>query len=120
MNTDIIGHCWHCGAGLTAADYGRELACLACGKPTRCCRNCRMYRPGRPNDCLEPIAEEVADKERATFCEHFDPAPSPAGPGQRANVDAQRQAAEALFGAATADAGPADARRQAAEDLFKP
>ncbi|NCU21083.1 hypothetical protein EOM89_10180, partial [Candidatus Falkowbacteria bacterium] len=51
--------------------------CLSCGKATRCCRNCRLYQRGRPNDCLEPLAEPVADKTRANFCEHFDPALQP-------------------------------------------
>lgn len=95
--SDIIGHCWHCGNALTGADYGREAFCLACGKATRSCRNCRNYARGRPNDCLEPIAEAVADKLRANFCEHFDPAPQPDG-GTGAPATAQlREAAEALF-----------------------
>ncbi len=75
MNDDIIGKCWHCGAGLTKADYGRETSCLACNKPTRVCRNCRHFAPGRL----------------------FDPSPNPAaGPGP-APEDALRQAAEDLF-----------------------
>jgi hypothetical protein len=98
MSSEIIGHCWRCGAGLRAADYGREAACLGCGKPTHCCRNCRFYRPGRPNDCFAPTAELVADKLRANFCGYFEPTTTP------------------LRGAAT----PAsNSLRQAAEDLFK-
>jgi len=98
-NSDTIGHCWHCGAALTAADYGRENACLSCGRPTRCCRNCRFYERGRPNDCVEPIAEEVVDKQRATFCELFAPAQQPGGTasGTPTCTDALRQAAEDLF-----------------------
>jgi hypothetical protein len=96
---DTIGHCWHCGAALRAADYGRETDCLACGKPTRCCRNCRFYQRGRPNDCIEPIAEEIADKTRANFCELFDPAEQPAGAGNGSApaTESLRQAAEDLF-----------------------
>ncbi|WP_462320141.1 hypothetical protein [Halochromatium sp.] len=100
MKPDIIGHCWHCGAGLTRADYGRENHCLSCSKPTRACRNCRLYQRGRPNDCLEPLAEPIADKVRANFCEHFDPAPQPAVPQDASNTqdgDHLRQAAESLF-----------------------
>ena len=65
MATDIIGHCWHCGRDLAPSDYGREALCLGCGKPTRVCRNCRQFAPGRPNACLEPMTELVADKEKA-------------------------------------------------------
>jgi hypothetical protein len=74
MATDIIGHCWHCGRDLAPCDYGREALCLGCGKPTRVCRNCRHFAPGRPNACLEPMTDLVADKEKANFCELFDPA----------------------------------------------
>ncbi|TVQ87560.1 MAG: hypothetical protein EA400_10900 [Chromatiaceae bacterium] len=98
--SETIGHCWHCGAALGSADYGRETSCLACGRPTRCCRNCRHYARGRPNDCVEPLAEPVADKARANFCEHFDPIPDPGTPA-------------AGTGTQTADL------RAAAEDLFK-
>lgn len=100
MVSDVVGHCWHCGAGLTHADYGRENYCLSCGKATRCCRNCRLYQRGRPNDCVEPLAEPIADKARANFCEHFDPASRPRSDQAAAAVDDEqdlRQAAEALF-----------------------
>jgi hypothetical protein len=95
---DTIGHCWHCSAGLTVADYGRENACTDCGKATRCCRNCRFYQRGRPNDCIEPMAEEVANKERANFCEFFDPAEQPAaGKAAAPSTEELRKAAEDLF-----------------------
>ena len=93
----IVGRCWNCGRELTAADLGRETLCTGCGKPTRCCRNCRFYQPGRPNDCVEPMAEPVHDKEKANFCEHFDPEPDPRGGHGRKKDEDLRAAAEALF-----------------------
>lgn len=99
MEIEILGHCWSCGAGLTRADYGRENRCLQCNQATRCCRNCRLYQPGRPNDCHEPLAEPVADKRRANFCEHFDPAPEPQpdAPGSATDSDDLRRRADDLF-----------------------
>jgi hypothetical protein len=98
MSNEIIGRCWHCGTGLTKADYGRETACLACGKATRVCLNCQHFARGRPNDCVEPLAERVLDKTRANFCEHFDPTAQPAAPGEATTAaDAARQAAADLF-----------------------
>jgi hypothetical protein len=99
MEAEIIGRCYHCTAALTRADYGRENTCLTCDRATRCCRNCRNYQRGRPNDCLEPTAEPVADKARANFCEHFDPAftPAHADAAGDQDPDALRQAAESLF-----------------------
>ena len=80
MSQTFIGTCWHCGQDLDQAEYGRETRCRRCDKPTRACRNCRHFAPGRPRDCQESLAEPPLDKERATFCEHFDPgSPSPAG-----------------------------------------
>jgi len=93
---EIIGVCWHCRAPLTASDYGRETLCRGCGKPTRVCRNCGNYAPGRPADCLEPLAERVLEKGRATACEFFAPAANPlADPA--ASAGGLRAAAEALF-----------------------
>lgn len=97
MNDDIIGKCWHCGTHLGKADYGRETTCLGCGKNTRSCRNCRLFSRGRPNDCEEPMAEAVMNKERANFCEFFDPSPSTGGTGGTVAADDLLKAADDLF-----------------------
>ncbi|MCG6943497.1 MAG: hypothetical protein LJE69_19880 [Thiohalocapsa sp.] len=97
MHHPVIGRCWHCGADLTDLDYGREATCPNCRKSTHCCRNCRWYARGRPNDCAEPVADAVADKERANFCGYFE-ASFPRDAGAAApDADALRQAAEDLF-----------------------
>jgi predicted RNA-binding Zn-ribbon protein involved in translation (DUF1610 family) len=95
MNPNAKGTCWHCHAALAAADYAREARCPACGRATHACRNCRFHAPGRPNDCLEPLAERVVDRERPNFCDYFEPASRevPAAP----SAEALREAAEALF-----------------------
>jgi hypothetical protein len=97
MHTEIVGKCWHCGADLTQSDYGREAGCMACGKPTHVCRNCRHYAPGRPNDCLEPLAERVLDKTRANFCDHFESSLTPAAAGTSPLPDNLLKAAQDLF-----------------------
>jgi predicted RNA-binding Zn-ribbon protein involved in translation (DUF1610 family) len=97
MSEEIRGHCWHCGAGLTRLDFGREAHCPNCGKDTHCCRNCRLYAPGRPNECREPQVERVVDKQRANFCEWLEPNPAPPGGAPATDADALRAAAEAIF-----------------------
>jgi hypothetical protein len=97
MHTEIVGKCWHCGADLSQSDYGREANCMACGKPTHVCRNCRHYATGRPNDCLEPLADRVLDKTRANFCEHFEPSLTPATAGAATAPDDLAKAAQDLF-----------------------
>jgi len=96
MNTEIVGKCWNCEAALSQSDYGREASCLACGKPTHVCHNCRHYARGRPNDCLEPLAERVLDKTHANFCEHFEPSLTPAAGASPAPEDLAK-AAQDLF-----------------------
>jgi predicted RNA-binding Zn-ribbon protein involved in translation (DUF1610 family) len=96
-DTIIIGHCWSCAKGLVAADYGREQSCPGCGKATRVCRNCRHFAPGRPNDCIEPMAERVLEKTKANFCEYFEATKTPLGDPQPSSDETLREAAEALF-----------------------
>jgi hypothetical protein len=98
MYPDAQGNCWHCGRTLSGADYAREKRCPGCAKATHVCRNCQFYRPGRPNDCAEPIAERVVDKDRANFCDYFVPrAHAPRQALDVASTDELRRAAEALF-----------------------
>ena len=97
MSDDTVGRCWHCGRALGKADLGRETTCLGCGKDTRVCRNCRFYAPGRPDDCEEPMAERVMLKERANFCEYFQPTTEPVESAQEPSPDDLMKAAEDLF-----------------------
>ncbi len=97
MEAEIIGKCWHCRRPLGKVDYGRETDCLGCGKATRVCRNCRHYTRGRPDDCEEPMAERVMEKERANFCDYFDPTPEPASTSGKTPADDLLDAAATLF-----------------------
>jgi hypothetical protein len=98
MSEDIRGYCWNCGHGLTRLDLGRETDCPGCNKPTHCCRNCRHFAPGRPNECMEPQVERVVDKIRSNFCEFFEPNPKAPTDTAVVDADALRRAAELLFG----------------------
>lgn len=95
MSPNAEGVCWSCGGRLVAVDYQREGECPHCRKQTHVCRNCRFYEPGRPNDCQEPIAEPVRDKQRANFCDYFDPSPDSHEPGE--DPAKLRAAADDLF-----------------------
>lgn len=97
MENTVVANCWQCGHALSATDIGRELNCLGCGRPTRVCRNCRWYAPGRPHDCAEPIAEPVQHKDQPNFCEQFEPTTRNSAASSSESSDAMRAAAEALF-----------------------
>lgn len=95
MTQLLKGNCWHCGTDLSHLDFGRQEVCGKCGRDTRVCKNCGFYERGAHNDCREPQAERVVDKERSNFCDYFKPR---TGGGSGApERDALRAAAEALF-----------------------
>ena len=64
--------CHHC---LQLVDdknrIGRRDACSGCGADLHCCLNCMFYDPSSANDCREPNADHVLDKEAGNFCEYF-------------------------------------------------
>ena len=91
------GHCWHCATALAAADYERANRCPGCSRATHACRNCRFYQPGLANDCREPVADFVNDKERANFCDYFEPAEDPTGANGGQDAEELLQAAQDLF-----------------------
>lgn len=97
MKSEIVGNCWSCGREMKISDYGRELNCLGCGKPTKVCLNCRWYDKSKSNSCAEPMAEEVMHKDRPNFCNFFEPEMK-SGEGVQGSSDADHlAAAEELF-----------------------
>lgn len=87
--------CVCCGAGLPQGPYGRRDTCASCGADLHTCVQCDFYTPGAYNDCREPQADRVVDKERSNFCDLFRPA---AGPKAAAAVrDEARARLDALF-----------------------
>ncbi|HEU4486660.1 MAG TPA: hypothetical protein VFR96_14330 [Povalibacter sp.] len=109
--------CWKCGASL--ADYTLPLRrleeCRACRAELHVCKLCEWYSTAVAKHCREPIAEEVKDKERANFCDYFQPRPD-AWSGTPLDQAAQARAQlDALFGAGSATPQPSAADRARAE-----
>ena len=46
--------------------------CERCGADLHVCFNCISYDPEVAYQCRDRRAEEVADKDRANFCEYFE------------------------------------------------
>lgn len=103
MKWEEGGNCWKCGQELTASDYGRQDSCPSCGRDTHACMGCFFYDRGMNNDCREPSADRVVEKERSNFCDYFRPKKvGPARSATEAKLDpnskeALRAAADALF-----------------------
>jgi hypothetical protein len=73
MEASIL--CYNCKTKISLAGQpSRSQTCPQCAAYLRCCRNCRFYDPQAHNQCREPQAEWVKDKEMANFCDYFEAA----------------------------------------------
>jgi hypothetical protein len=117
--------CWKCGAELKGVilPLSRRETCAACGAEQHVCRLCRHYDPRAADMCREERAETVSNKERANFCDYFDPMPGAWKPA-RAEPELAKQKLAALFGEQPASApesaagSAADKARAELEKLF--
>lgn len=67
--------CHGCGTTTEVpAPVSRAASCAACGADLRCCLNCGFHDRSAYNECREPSAERVVDKDRSNFCDYFTPA----------------------------------------------
>jgi hypothetical protein len=90
--------CHVCSRTLTYDDVlPRGSTCESCGADLRCCRNCAFYDPTAYNECSEPSAERVLDKDRANFCDYFTARAQTGGGEQSADSGAKAEL-DRLFG----------------------
>jgi hypothetical protein len=92
--------CWKCGTSL--AEYTLPLRraeeCRACRAELHVCRMCEFYDTSKAKHCAEPVAEEVADKTRANFCDYFRPTSAAWHPEKLSAAEQARAQLDALFG----------------------
>ena len=92
----IQAQCYRCGNVLNSEyDFARADRCSKCGIDTRCCKNCANYDKSKYNECTEPVADRVVDKEKSNFCDFFKPSDKAVKAVNPA--DAAKAAADALF-----------------------
>lgn len=70
-------YCWSCANEQyfdvkVGVKVGRRDSCPHCGADLHVCKNCRLYDPNIHNQCREPEAAYIRDREVANFCAHFD------------------------------------------------
>lgn len=109
--------CWKCGAALPALKlpWPRKTACTGCGTELHVCRQCTHYRPHIGDQCDEPRAEHPREKDRANFCDYFQPRPNAYAKRDDTKTQTAKAKLDALFGGAATDTG--DARKKL-DDLF--
>lgn len=73
---------------------GRREECPFCRADLHVCMNCAHYDTKAYNECREPQADRVLEKDRGNFCDFFSPGNGLSGEQQKVDLLA---AAEALF-----------------------
>ena len=63
--------CHKCGAAVDVEKVSRRDECPRCGADLHVCLNCRFHDEGRANQCFEPQAEKVKEKDRSNYCDYF-------------------------------------------------
>ena len=98
MAHDLV--CWKCGAALAALSLPlRRLdECPKCGAELHVCRMCALFDPLVYQQCREPTVEEVRDKTRANFCDHFKPRAGAWSGGDNTANERARSRLDELFG----------------------
>ena len=91
--------CFRCGASLVALSLpiARQDLCPDCGIELHVCKMCVHYDANVARQCREDDAEDVTEKERANFCEWFEPSDASFDPSRKSEADQAREALEALF-----------------------
>lgn len=118
--------CWNCGESLkdVPRPISRHANCPSCYEVLHCCRMCKWYAPGRPNDCDHDRADPPVEKESANFCDYF--APTTGTYAQREGE--RKQQAKSKFAAlfdedqdedAPADDASVDDAEQAEQDALR-
>jgi hypothetical protein len=93
MTSELV--CFHCQKiSKVNGLVGRKDECAYCRSDLHCCRNCEHYDRTAYNECREPSADVVKEKERSNFCDYFKPGMGKPAEDNRARMKA---AADALF-----------------------
>jgi hypothetical protein len=92
--------CWKCGAALAhlLLPFGRQETCRQCSADLHCCKLCGQFDPRAYQQCRDPTVEEVRNKERANFCDHYRPVAGSWKGGTTTAADAARAELDKLFG----------------------
>jgi len=87
--------CFRCQKGNKVdGKIGYREECFHCKVDLHVCKNCHFYDVKAYNECREPSAEVVRDKEKFNFCDFFQPGGRGPAQDEKAKL---KEAADALF-----------------------
>ncbi len=67
-------NCFKCSTALTlkaGQKISRQEECDQCTQSMHVCKMCEFYDSNAYNECKEPVADRIVDKEKANFCDYF-------------------------------------------------
>ena len=104
---------------------GRLAECKACHAELHVCRLCEFFHPHIADQCREPVADFVKEKERANFCDYFVPHLHAYVPVKDGESQAAKARLDSLFGIEVKGGdnetmSEADIARRKLEQLFEP
>jgi hypothetical protein len=76
---------------------GRREICPFCGSDLHCCLNCIFHLMGNYNECREPQAERVIEKDRSNFCDFFAFQDAEMGSKRKDSGESAKTKMESLF-----------------------
>jgi len=88
--------CFKCSTLHKLERVGFRQECDSCNEDMHVCKNCEFYDESSYNECREPNADRILEKERSNLCEFFS-TKSPDGKSVEDKKDDLLSAAEALF-----------------------
>jgi len=114
--------CWKCGADIGHLPFplGRMSKCDKCKADLHVCKLCKFYDRTRANQCQEPVADAVNDKQRSNFCGYFVAKANAFQSQDSSAATASQQDLAALFGEPVdlPSSNDADKARSELEKLF--
>ena len=94
----MAGICFSCGNNLNlGSEVGRREECSRCHADVHVCKNCHFYDRSAYNECREPQADVVKEKDRANFCDYFQLSHGSSSGTQGPTAADLKAQAEALF-----------------------
>ena len=117
--------CWKCGVSIEDLPFplGRESECKNCRAQLHVCRLCEFFNPSRAEQCDEPIADYVREKDRANFCDYFKPKPGACSPPEKTTTPGAISDLNALFGlendTTASELTEAEKAKAGLDELFK-
>jgi len=101
MEADLV--CWRCGISIIdlPMPLARIAECRSCHAELHVCKLCEFYDTHVADQCREPVADYVKEKQRANFCDYFRPRPGAFNPAGNGQAKVANNELNALFGIET-------------------